>query len=163
MNYTFIGGSTHGSFVPGNIYHRLAGYIHGTSGVSNGFYIDDTNRVRLLKDSLFTATRDRKSLVVPDVTYDLHALAERWGISTTKANHWDQPFRMYDAVRGAVKKANNKTLTRSELVGMAVERGYYLSELSVRWGWHYNGDTLVAIAADPQRVSLIWDLFNGVE
>lgn len=160
----------HGEFTKGNKYHRVADYHR--DGVSKGFYIDDEGEFRMVADSFFTLT-PRQELDTPKITHmsrpERSVLAERWGVNQMTINNWQragdyfQPWRLTDALAGVQINSEpvRNVLKPGQLTELIQAEGFYLSELSVRWGWHPGAETLHTITTDPARVALFWDLLEG--
>jgi hypothetical protein len=175
MNHTshiFTGSpeSSHGVFTTHKVYNRVAGFERGN--VSKGFYIDNNSNFKLVSDQLFEIIETTLELNHPEIIQisrpDRMVLAERWGVNEITINNWQrpgelcQPWRLNDALKNINEKPNTIVLKPGELAEIASSNGHYISELSVRWGWHYGGETLNTIVADPNRVSLFWDMLAGL-
>lgn len=173
MTYIYKGEySTHGDFTKGNHYHRADGFER--DGVSKGFYIDNTCNFRLLPDEYFEKINDDVKFKTPFINHlprdERIILASRWGITEQTINNWQrhgnyyQPYRLSDALSGMVGlDPCTVVLKPGELSEIAQSHGFYISELSVRWGWHYGGETLTSIVSDPNRVALFWDMLTGMK
>lgn len=172
-SHKFISGSPIGVFTPGKIYNRVDGFTR--DGKSRGFYIDDMNDFRLTDDDMFeeaeTVTLKLPQMPMFPPRQDRLKLAARWGVSDITINNWYmvddlmKPWRISDAICGTrvLTEPNTTVFGPGELAELANSRGYLLSELSVRWGWHYGCETLHTISTDPRRVALIWDMLEGMK
>lgn len=173
MNYIYKNeNGTHGDFTIGNFYHRADGFER--DGVSKGFYVDNTDNFRLLPDDYFIQSDEIHQFKVPFVAHlprnERIVLAKRWGVTEQTINNWQrpgnyfQPYRLNDALTGMLNvTARTDVLKPGELSEIAQSHGFYISELSVRWGWHYGGETLTSIVSDPNRVALFWDMLDGMK
>lgn len=171
-SHKFVAGSPIGVFTPGKIYNRVDGFTR--DGRSRGFYIDDRGEFRLTDDDMFEPA-EQVQLRLPQMPMfparqERLKLAARWGTSEISISNWYKvddlmkPWRISDAICGTrvLTEPNTATFKPGELAELANSRGYLLSELSVRWGWHYGCETLHTISTDPRRVALIWDMLEGM-
>jgi hypothetical protein len=173
MNYIYKNeNGTHGDFTIGNLYHRADGFERDC--VSKGFYVDNTDNFRLIPDEYFKQSDEIRQFKVPFVAHlprnERIVLAKRWGVTEQTINNWQrpgnyfQPYRLNDALTGMLNcTPRTDVLKPGELSEIAQSHGFYISELSVRWGWHYGGETLTSIVSDPNRVALFWDMLNGMK
>lgn len=171
-SHKFVTGSPIGVFTPGKVYNRVDGFTR--DGRSRGFYIDDRGEFRLTDDDMFEPAEliDLRLPQMPvfPARQDRLKLAARWGVSEISISNWYmvdslmKPWRISDAICGSRVLTEPKTVVfgPGELAELANTRGYILSELSVRWGWHYGCETLHSISTNPARVALIWDMLEGM-
>lgn len=172
-SHKFLSGSTIGVFTPGKVYNRVDGFVR--DGKSRGFYIDDRGEFRLTDDALFEPVEQIElrlpRMPVFPARQERLKLAARWGISEISINNWYmvddliKPWRITDAIFGShvLTEPNTTVFAPGELAELANTRGYLLSELSVRWGYHHGCETLHSISTNPRRVAIIWDMLEGMK
>lgn len=171
-SHKFVAGSPVGAFTPGTVYNRVDGFTR--EGKSRGFYIDDHGDFRLTDDDMFQPVEciELKLPCMPmfPPRQERLQLAARWGTSEISISNWYRadglmrPWRITDAIHGSRINVEPiiKVFQPGELSELANSRGYLISELSVRWGYHHGGETLSSISTDPRRVAILWDMLAGM-
>lgn len=158
--YEYLGGGpVNAAFTVGKNYFFIQPFKNGES-----FFIDDNKDVRKAKDDCFKINNKQVRVTIEMPKFPIERserveLCKRWEISEPTLKDWfeTRPFFIRDAFKGQ----NSAQLDLSDLPLLAIERGYYWSEMVVRWGY-FNVQSVNRMVQEGRRLKMISDAFNGV-